>query len=823
MRNPDYVKEARTRTRKLGLIMSIVVASILLSFLYLDSITPALHGILRWRLAAIIPALLFLIYALFLFPSLSSFAIPLHVVQLSGLIIMISGCTAELVTRADFPDFGRTALISSLVICIFTDFMFAGGARKYLAIILFVPLAAMSTYLIVAGKVLTQMELIWLICNPMAMAIAVSALALHQERLNVREFKFRLELKHAEDALRQSEKKYRALFENADVGMFQMRLNGSEITDVNSKCLELTGRSRQEMVGKPSSIHWADQNEHKEMMRILTRDGRVTNMECRILDAVGEERNCVTSVSLLPDGQTIEGSLLDITERKRLEAEREAMLKRLEFVIATTRTGLDIINEDFAVQYVDPGRLKAMGDPKGQLCYEYFLGRSSRCDDCAMQRALMTHTVQVQEQIPPRSNRLVQITALPYRNDSGKWHVAEVVVDISERKKAEEERLDLERRIASAQKLEGLGILAGGVAHNFNNLLTVILGHADLLQETLPRDSPMASWVLEIIKASYRSRDLVSQLLSLGKQQAIELRPLDLNTIVRQCAVTLRQALRENIIIDFQLPAAPYGVAGDPGRIEQILLNLASNAQDAIPREGRIEIATSEMVLDGVLARRHEDLSPGRYIRLTFSDTGEGMAEETLRKIFTPFFTTKEQGKGTGLGLFTVYGIVKQHNGKIEVESSPGAGTRFTIYFPQVEAPVKGGQASEVVPRLQGTETILLVEDEEPIRAMLAHHLRSLGYNVLEASDGPSALQIFSECVKEIHLLVTDVVMPQVNGMDLCNRLRERIPELKALFMSGYPKEEIVTYTGEAADVELLLKPFTGQSLASRIREILDR
>ena len=822
MRNRDYFIEASTKTRNLGLVMSLVVAPIMLLFIYFDSITPPMHGILLWRLAAIIPALLFLVYSLFLFSSSSRFAIPFHIAQLSGLIIMISGCTAELATRPDFPDFGRTALISSLVICIFAAFVFAGGARKYLAVILFVPLGTMSAYLLVAGKALTQMELLWLICNPMAMAIVVSALAHHQERSSVREFKVRVELKQAENALRESEKKYHELFENAEVGMFQMGLDNPEITDVNRKCLELTGRTRDEMIGKHSAFHWADKREYTEMMRILARDGHVTNLECRIVNALGEERNCLTSLSMLPDRQTVEGSLLDITDRKRLEAEREAMLRRLEFVIATTRTGLDIVDENYVVQYVDPGRQKVLGDPKGRLCYEYFLGRSSVCDDCVMQKALNTHTIQVQEQTLPH-DRSVQITALPYRNESGKWLVAEVVVDVSERKRAEAERLNLERRIASAQKLEGLGILAGGVAHNFNNLLTVILGHADLLRETLPKDSPLASWVLEIIKASYRSRDLVSQLLSLGKQQVMELRPFDLNSIVRECAATLRQALRENIVIDYHLSTSPYVVAADPGRLVQILLNLASNAQDAIPREGRIEIATAEAVLDGALARRHEDLPPGRYIRLTFSDTGEGMGSETLRKIFTPFFTTKEQGKGTGLGLFTVYGIVKQHGGRIEVESSPGTGTRFIIYFPRIEMPVEEGQAAEAALAPVGTETILLVEDEAPIRDMLSHHLRSLGYKVLEASDGPSALQVFSDCGRVVHILVSDVVMPRMNGMDLRDLLQRQIPGLKALFMSGYAKDEISTYAVGAQEMELILKPFTGQTLASRIREILHR
>ncbi len=703
-----YFMEASTKTRNLGLAMSLILVPLLFGFMCLDSITPPLHGIFWWRIGALVPAVLFLVYALFLFPSRQRLAIPFHTVQLAGLIIMMAGISADLATRPDFPPFGKTALISSLIICIFADFAFAAGARKYLPAILLPPLALMSIHIATAPS-LTQMEKLWLISNPTAMALVLSFLALFQEKSSAKEFRVRAELSRAENA------------------------------------------------------------------------------------------------------------------RKRLEADREAALKRLEFVIATTRTGFDIIDEDYVVQYVDPARQKVMGNPKGRVCYEYFRGRSTLCDDCAMQKALKTHTIQVLEQmLPHENNRPTQITALPYQDDSGKWLVAEVIVDISERKKAEAERLDLERRVAASQKLEGLGILAGGVAHNFNNLLTIILGHADLLKAEVS-GNPATSSVLEIIKASGRSRELVSQLLSLGRQQVLKLRPLDLNLVVRECGTILRQALRENITIDYRLSSSPCPVAADPGRIEQILLNLASNAQDAIPREGRIEIATTEVVLGGAATRRREDLPPGRYIRLTFDDTGEGMAAETLGKIFTPFFTTKEQGKGTGLGLFSAYGLVKQHNGTIEVESNPHAGTRFTIYFPRIEAPLEEARPSLPVPASSGTETVLLVEDEAPIRMMLSQHLRSLGYNILEAPDGASALQVFSEYGKEVHVLVTDVVMPRMNGTDLHDRLRERLPELKALFMSGYPKEVVSTYIKRSQEMELILKPFTGEALAERVREILDR
>ena len=940
-RADSYTLETGTKTRNLGLVMSLILVPMMLVFMYLDHASPLLRGILGWRIGGLVPGLVFLYYALFLYPKYPHAAVSLHVAQLTGLMVMMSGISADLATRPGLPPFARTALISSLLVCIFADFVFAGGARKYLFAILVPPLAAMGAYVAVAGQLLTQTEQVWLISNPSAMAVILSVLALYQERSSVRQFHARRELDSAQGALRESERKYRDLFENAQVGMFRIRLDGSEILDVNSRLLEISGRTRQEVIGSSPAGIWADPKERREMRRLLARDGTATNFECRLLDAKGNAHICLLSIKLYPEQEILEGSLVDITEhkqagqwmevlrhsidsavdgaywvggngrffyanvsgcqalgytreellrlnvfdvnpkatperwaeiwnvlrekksfvtevvhrrrdgtffpvevttsfvriggeeyaigfahditeRKRLEAEREAAWQRLEFVIATTRTGLDIIDEDFVVQYVDPARRKLMGDPQGRSCYAYFRGRTERCGDCAMQQALATGTIQVREQtVSGEENRATQVTALPYRNEFGKWMVAEVIVDITDRKRAEAERLDLERRIASSQKLEGLGILAGGVAHNFNNLLTVILGHAELLRETVPRDLDSTSSVREIIRAGYRSRDLIGQLLALGRKQVLELKPLDLNSVVRECSAMLRQAVRENITIDYRLSGSPCPVAADPGRLEEVLLNLALNAQDAIPREGRLTIATSEAFLEGVFARRHDDAPPGRYVLLTVSDTGAGMDEQTVGKIFDPFFTTKEQGKGTGLGLSTVYGIVKQHEGSIEVESRPGTGTRFLIYLPHSTALRPDAGSTEAERSARGSETILLVEDEEPIRTLLSRHLRGLGYTVLEAEDGVSALRISTEHGDRFHVLVTDVVMPRMNGTELHERLRERTPTLKALFISGHKRDVISSHLAE--DVELMTKPFTGRALAFRVREILDR
>jgi PAS domain S-box-containing protein len=939
----SYSTAVRSKTRNLGLIMSGIMVPMMCAFMYIDATTPSLAGILGWRIGALAPSIVFGVFALVFFPKHPRFTVPLHAAQLVGLMAMMCGISADLATRPDFPQFGRTALISSLLLCVFADFVFAAGARKYLFSIFLPPLAAFAVVVASAGQVLDRTEQLWLVSNPSAMAVILSVLALFQERNAAKEFRVRAELKHAEGALRESERKYREFFENAEVGMFRTIRDGSKVIDVNRKLLEISGRTREQMIGSSPSTLWADPREREDMQALLSGDGRIRDFECRLLDARGMAHTCLLSMTASPDRKFIEGSLVDITElrragqwmellkhsidaaadgaywltqdggifyandagcralgysreelmtlrimdinphstaegwaevwkslqdsgsfsaetthrrrdgslfpveittsfvqfgdmefslsfahdiadRKRLEAEREAVWQRLEFVMATTRTGLDIIDENFIVQYVDPARRKLLGDPAGRPCYQYFRGESAPCEDCAMQEALRTKKVQVREQtLPGEYDRPTQVTALPYQNESGAWMVAEVIVDITERKQAEAERLELERRIAASQRLEGLGLLAGGVAHNFNNLLTVILGHAELLNETQPADVNIASSVREIIKAGSRSRDLIGQLLAMGRRQVLELKPLDLNMVVRECGSMLRQALRENITVEYRLSDSPCPVAADPGRIDEVLLNLALNAQDAILREGTISIATEEILLEGVFARRHDDVPPGRYVLLTVSDTGRGMDEATAARVFDPFFTTKELGAGTGLGLSTVYGVVKQHNGSIEVASIPGRGTRFMIYLPRTDAAPQSVHHDVPEKPARGEETILLVEDEAPIRTMLSRHLRALGYTVLDADGGVSALRMASAYGEVIHILVTDVVMPGMNGTELYERLRGAKPQMKVLYMSGYQRDVIDSHVVRGAEADLLTKPFAGHTLATRVREILDR
>jgi PAS domain S-box-containing protein len=391
--------------------------------------------------------------------------------------------------------------------------------------------------------------------------------------------------------------------------------------------------------------------------------------------------------------------------------------------------------------------------------------------------------------------------------------------DITERKR-------LEAQLLQAQKMESIGRLAGGVAHDFNNLLTAITGYAELALETLPPDADLRGDLEEIRKAGERATRLTRQLLTFARKQVIELKVVNLNTLILDLGKLLRRLLGENVDLVI-LPDPQLGlIRADAGQIEQVLVNLAVNARDAMPGGGKLTIETSNVVLDQEYTREHIDVSPGIYVLLVVSDTGVGIDEAVLPHVFEPFFTTKETGHGTGLGLATCYGIIKQHDGAIWVYSEPGHGTSFKIYLPCVaealDQPIQRPARGAALPA--GHETILLVEDEAAVRTLAARVLRDLGYTVLEASDGAQALDLLkSRPAGTIDLLLTDVVMPQLGGVALGTRLLELHPTCKVLYMSGYTENGMIHHGRLDLAASLLPKPFSPSMLAARVREILDR
>jgi PAS domain S-box-containing protein len=397
----------------------------------------------------------------------------------------------------------------------------------------------------------------------------------------------------------------------------------------------------------------------------------------------------------------------------------------------------------------------------------------------------------------------------------GKQCAITAAVDITD-------RIQLESRLRQAQKLESVGRLAGGVAHDFNNLLTLINGYSDFLLATLHTDDSLWLQVNEIKKAGEHAAGLTRQLLTFSRQQIIEPKPLDVNNIVKDAERMLQRLIGEDVELVTTLDPLLGQVMADPGQINQVIMNLVVNSRDAMPDGGKLEICTKSVDLDENTVAEHPDAVPGSYVLMTVTDNGIGIDESTLQSVFEPFFTTKGHGKGTGLGLSTVYGIVKQSGGWIEVRSELRQGTSFRIYLPRVEARQATDSAVAAASKaLQGSETVLLVEDHDEVRKLTRTILEAYGYYVLEAANGSEALVVEKGHASEIDLLLTDVILPGMNGKSLSERLQVLRPKLKVLFTSGYPAEVIARRGVLERDVAYLPKPFSPEALASKVREVL--
>jgi PAS domain S-box-containing protein len=390
-----------------------------------------------------------------------------------------------------------------------------------------------------------------------------------------------------------------------------------------------------------------------------------------------------------------------------------------------------------------------------------------------------------------------------------------ILRDITDRKR-------LERQFRQAQKMEAVGRLAGGIAHDFNNILTAILGYGELMAGGLPADHALQDEVREVRKAAEHAAALTNQLLAFSRQQVLLPEVLDLNAVVTEMEKMLRRLIGEDVALFTKCASSLGRVKADRGQIEQVLMNLVVNARDAMPKGGKLTLETSDVVLDESYARDHAGVQPGPWVMLAVSDTGVGMDEATLARMFEPFFTTKEKGKGTGLGLATVYGIVKQSGGYVWVYSEPGKGTTFKIYLPRVEEKQEAPRraAPVVAEDVSGSETILLVEDEEAVRRLVRMVLEGKGYTVLEASGWQAALEIAGR-KEPIHLVITDVVMPGVGGPELASRLEAARPGIRVLFMSGYAAGAVVNHGLLSSATDFLQKPFTPDVLLRKVRSVL--
>ena len=646
--------------------------------------------------------------------------------------------------------------------------------------------------------------------------------------------------KQAEEALRESEFHLARAQQIAHLGSWSWDIAADRLY-WSDETYRLFGLQPGEFVPRNEDFLSLVHPEDRKRIEKAVQDALVYgyyNPEFRIIQKGGEERYVYSKGDIIFDQEgnpvKMEGTVQDITERKRAEeAVRESEAKYRELV-ENAKSVILRFDVTGKVIFINEYGETLFGYKQEELIGRNAVGRivpekdEAGKDLEAMIKEICEDTEKYRKnenENMTRDGRKLWInwTNTAIYDQQGKViEILSVGNDITERKQAEEQMLSLQAQLQQSQKMEGLGQLAGGVAHDFNNLLTVISIQSQLGLRGLREGDPLKEKLKDIELAADRAASLTRQLLAFSRRQILEMKVINLNFILKDMEKMLRRVIGEDIELKTVLSDDLGMVKVDPGQMEQVIVNLAVNAKDAMPRGGKLFLETANAKLDEKDVRSHVGMIPGAYIILSITDTGIGMSKEVKEQIFDPFFTTKEKGKGTGLGLSTVYGIVKQSGGDIDVYSKPGKGTTFKIYFPRVFEPQEEfkKEAKEELPR--GTETILVVEDDGMVRRLAVDILRRQGYRVLEAEAGGEGLLISEQYKEPIDLILTDVVMPHMGGPELIERLRQVRKDFKMLYMTGYTDEAIVQHGILEEGVNLINKPFTVEKLARKIREVLD-
>jgi len=618
------------------------------------------------------------------------------------------------------------------------------------------------------------------------------------------------------------------------------------IRQVNSQTQELFGYSRRELIGQKIEIlvPERERQQHKRHRRSFGKTPKIRRMGAG-LDLYGRRRNgseFPVEISLSPvqvqDGVVVLSAIRDITDRKRIEQElrraQEDLHQKTKEQLGEYRTRLALIidssedaiigkNLDGTITSWNKGAERIYGYAPEEVVGKNIsvLAPKDRPDEIPeilrkIARGESTEHFETMRVAKDGRRLNVSITVSPLRDAANQVIGASVIArDITSQRKAEDQ-------LRHSQKMESIGRLAGGVAHDFNNVLGIINACTEFLRDRIDPESEPSLYIENIRKAIERGSALTRQLLAFSRQQVVQPVLLDLNDRLKDIGKLLRPLMGDDVQISISSRSRSAVVEADPGQIDQIILNLAVNARDAMPRGGRFILETDFVEIDQHLADQHQPLTPGKYVMLAVSDNGSGINKETQSRIFEPFFTTKEQGKGTGLGLATVYGIVTQSGGHIWVYSEPGQGTTFKIYLPAAEHKIgsKSTSAAEaVLPKRQGT-TILLVEDDEIMRSLTRKLLREQGYTVVDAADGKTALEWAESHLGEADLLLTDVAMPGMTGPELAERIASSHPGMKVVFMSGYTGELVGT-TAALKHGILLEKPFTRTALLGTLHKTL--
>lgn len=639
-----------------------------------------------------------------------------------------------------------------------------------------------------------------------------------------------IERKRAEEKIREGEERYRAVAETATDVVLIVDENG-RVLFINRSVERVFGYDVFELLGKQVTMLLGEQIRFAlklALNKYISTGEKDLNWEA--VELVGQHKKGHEIPIELSLGEFVRNGrrfltaiARDISERKRAEQELRTSEERYRALVENAR---DIIyTQDLEGNYTSinkAGELLTGYTREEALTMNLMDTIAPECRDKAREMVARklageTETIYDLEILTKQGERVAfEVNTRLICQNGRPVGVQGIARDITERK-------HLEARLRQSQKLEAVGQLAGGVAHDFNNLLTVILGYSEMMLHRLDQDNPLHRNLIEIKKAALRAGSLTRQLLAFSRKQVLQPKVIDLNAVVADMGKMLLRLIGEDLELVTDLKPSLARVKADPGQIEQVLLNLAVNARDAMPRGGTLSIKTENVLMDDELVRKYVSVAPGPHVMLTVSDTGHGMDADTQARAFEPFFTTKESGKGTGLGLATVYGIVKQSGGNIWLYSELGKGTTFKIFLPRVDDTAAD---QEIVARQQpvpgGTETLLLVEDEEQVRLIIRQALEKQGYKVLSAANGEEALQLAEDQATEISLLLTDVVMPQMSGRELAERLLTMRPQLGVLYMSGYTDDAIVRHGLLEDTLNFIQKPFDSGSVARKVREVLD-
>jgi PAS domain S-box-containing protein len=614
---------------------------------------------------------------------------------------------------------------------------------------------------------------------------------------------------------------------NLSIDMFCVTGFDGFLKQINPAWTRTLAWSEEELLTKPwiDFVHPDDREETAQAVEQLMSGRPLHSFHTRYQCKDGSYRWTSWSAFPLPDEKLAFAVARDITDRKKAEEDLRKSEEKYRKILETITDGYHEVDlagnltlaNDSLCELFGYRRQELLGMNYRQLMDQQTAKQIYHLYNKVYRTGIANPGFEFGISRKDGSRRKVSVSVSLIRNEDGQaTGFRGIFRDVTE-------KMRLEEQLRQAVKMEAIGRLAGSVAHDFNNILTAIIGYSGILMQQLPEGSPEHEKLLQIGRAAARAADLTRQLLVFSRKQLLDVEVMNLNEVIAELEKMLKRLIGEDIeLVTLLNPSLGY-VQADASQIEQILMNLAVNARDAMPNGGNLTIETADVFLDEDYCRVHPEVEPGQYVMFAVSDSGRGMDTETLSRCFDPFFTTKQKGAGTGLGLSTVYGIVKQHRGHITVYSEPGTGTIFKVYLPMAEAiREKPPKAPSVRLRPHGKETILIVEDESLVRNLTREALEMLGYLALTASDPLEAVALSDEHEGPIHLLLTDVVLPQMDGSTLFGKISSKRPEMKVLYMSGYTENFIVHHGVLDRSVHFIPKPFTVEALAAKIRRILD-